>query len=171
LLGGDGAYVVGGFDGNKFSPETSMKMLDHGKNFYATQTWSNQPDGKLIQIAWMKGGEFPEMPFNGQMTFPCELSLRTTKAGPTLCKKPIEGIATLHNQGLIKKAKNIIPGLKGNLIGGISGEAFHIKAKLNPKNSDGFGFLIRNGKKELGTEIRYDSNKKNARLPRWTGLS
>ena len=108
----------------------------------------------------MKGGEFPDMPFNGQMTFPCELSLRTTKSGPTLCKKPIEAIATLHDKELIKKDKNIIPGIKGNLIGGMSGEAFHIKAKLNPKNSDGFGFMIRNGKKEVGTEIRYDSNKK-----------
>jgi sucrose-6-phosphate hydrolase SacC (GH32 family) len=100
------------------------------------------------------------MPFNGQMTFPCELSLRTTKSGPTLCKKPIEAIATLQGKDLIKKDKTIIPGIKGNLIGGFSGDAFRIKAKFNPKSSDGFGFLIRNGKKVLGTEIRYDSNKK-----------
>ena len=45
-------------------------------------------------------------------------------------------------------------------MGGISGEAIHIKAKINPKNSDGFGFIVRNGKKEEGTEIRYDVNKK-----------
>jgi fructan beta-fructosidase len=160
LLGGDGAYVVGNFDGKKFKPETNLTILDYGKNFYATQTWSNHPEGKVVQIAWMKGGEFPEMPFNGQMTFPCELSLRTTKSGPTLCKKPIEAIATLHGKDLIKKDKNIIPGIKGNLIGGISGDAIHIKAKLNPKSSDGFGFLVRNGKKEIGTEIRYDSGKK-----------
>ncbi len=160
LLGGDGSYVVGSFDGKKFSPESEGKTLDYGKNFYATQTWSNHPEGKLVQIAWMKGGEFPEMPFNGQMTFPCELSLRTTKTGPTLCKKPIDAIATLHDKDFIKKDKNIIPGIKGNLIGAISGQTIHIKAKFNPKSSDGFGFLVRNGKKEVGTEIRYDSNKK-----------
>jgi fructan beta-fructosidase len=157
---GKGDYMIGSFDGEKFSPETTKKILDHGKNSYAAQTWSNHPEGKVIQIAWMKGGEFPEMPFNGQITFPCELSLRTTKSGPTLCKKPIEAIASLHDKELIKKDKNIIPGIKGNLIGGISGETIHIKAKFNPKNSDGFGFLIRNGKKELGTEIRYTSAKK-----------
>jgi len=160
LLGGDGAYRVGSFDGVTFSPETPKRILDHGKNFYATQTWSNHPEGKIVQIAWMKGGEFPEMPFNGQMTFPCELSLLTTKKGPILCKKPIDAIVSLQSKGLIKKEKTIIPGIKGNLLGGISGDAFHIKALFNPKNSDGFGFIIRNGKKEIGTEIRYDSNKK-----------
>ena len=160
LLGGSGEYKVGSFDGKTFSPESSLKVLDYGKNFYATQTWSNQPEGKLIQLAWMRGGEFPEMPFNGQMTFPCELSLRTTKSGPTLFKKPIETIAVLHDKGIQKKKKNIIPGLKGNIVSGVSGDAIHIKAKFNPESSDGFGFMIRNGKKEIGTEIRYDSNKK-----------
>ena len=160
LLGGSGEYRIGTFDGKQFSPETNSKVLDHGKNFYATQTWSNQPEGKVIQMAWMRGGEFPGMPFNGQMTFPCELSLRTTKSGPILCKKPIEAIASLHRNGVIKKGKNIIPGLKGNFLTGISGDAFHIVAKINPKSSDGFGFLIRKGRQEAGTEIRYDSNKK-----------
>ena len=161
LLGGSGEYRVGTFDGKQFTPETRKRTLDYGKNFYATQTWSNQPDGKLIQLAWMRGGEFPDMPFNGQMTFPCELSLRTTKLGITLCKKPIDAILTLHTKkDLIKKEKNIIPGLNGNLVGGISGKTLHIKATFDPKSSDGFGFLVRNGKKEVGTEIRYDSNKK-----------
>jgi levanase/fructan beta-fructosidase len=161
LLGGSGEYRVGSFDGKQFSPETPMKTLDYGKNFYATQTWSNHPEGKVVQIAWMRGGEYPDMPFNGQMTFPCELSLRTTQSGPTLCRKPIEAIATLHGKNdLIKKEKNIIPGLQGNLVGGISGKILHIKAKFNPKTSDGFGFIVRNGKKEVGTEIRYDTNKK-----------
>ena len=160
LLGGSGEYKVGAFNGKTFTPETQKKILDYGKNFYATQTWSNQPEGKLIQLAWMKGGEFPEMPFNGQMTFPCELSLRTTKLGPTLCKKPVDAISALHEKSVIKKKKNIIPGLKGNIVSGVSGDAIHVKATLNPSSSDGFGFIIRNGKKEMGTEIRYDSNKK-----------
>ena len=160
LLGGDGAYMVGTFDGQNFKTETAKKGLDYGKNFYATQTWSNQPDGKIIQIAWMKGGEYKEMPFNGQMTFPCELSLRTTKTGPTLCRKPIDAITSLHSKALIKKDKNIFPGIKGNLTSGISGKTLHIIGKFNPKTSDGFGFLIRNNSENSGTEIRYDMKKK-----------
>jgi len=160
MMGASGDYMVGSFDGKAFTPEAGMKILDHGKNFYASQTWSNHPDGKLIQLAWMRGGEFTDMPFNGQMTFPCELSLRTTQSGPTLCKKPIDSLGSLHEKGITKKNKNVIPGIKGNLVGGISGEAIHIKGKFNPKSSDSFGFIVRNGKKEQGTEIRYDVNKK-----------
>ncbi len=160
MLGGSGEYKVGTFDGKLFIAETPKKNLDYGKNFYASQTWSNLPEGKLIQLAWMKGGEYPEMPFNGQMNFPCELSLRTGKSGPVLCRKPVDAINTLHESGITKKKKNIIPGLRGNLVGGISGDAIHIKTTLNPENSDGFGFIVRNGKKEVGTEIRYDTNKK-----------
>lgn len=160
LIGGDGAYFVGKFDGKTFTPEGRRKIIDYGNNFYAPQTWSNTPDKKVVQIAWMKGGAFPDMPFNGQMTFPCDLSLRSTSEGIVLCKLPIAAITTLAEKGLVKKEKNIIPGINGNLISGISGDAIHIKATIEPKNSDGFGFLIRNGKKEIGTEIRYDTNKK-----------
>ena len=162
LLNGNGDYKVGEFDGKSFTPETVAKVLDHGKNFYATQTWSNHPQGKVVQLAWMRGGEYPDMPFNGQMTFPCELSLRTTSTGLTLCRNPIDAIASLHlrDKELIKKNKNIIPGIKGNILSGISGDALHVKGKFDPKTSDGFGFIVRNGKKEIGTEIRYDTNKK-----------
>ena len=75
-LSGDGDYKIGDFDGKTFKPETELRKLDYGKNFFSTQTLSNSPDGKIIQIAWMRGGEFPDMPFNGQMSFPTEVSLQ-----------------------------------------------------------------------------------------------
>ena len=160
LSGVNDNYQVGKFDGKIFTPESTIKKLDFGKNFHSAHTWSNLPDGKLIQIAWMRGGKYPEMPFDGQMSFPCELSLQNAKSGPVICRKPIAGIATLHDKDFKKKEKNIIPGLKGNLIGGIAGETFHIKAKFDPKTSDGFGFIIRNGKKSSGTIIKYELAKK-----------
>jgi fructan beta-fructosidase len=160
LSGGNDNYVVGNFDGKTFTPQSKAKKLDFGQNFHAARTWSNVPGGKLIQIAWMRGGKYPGMPFDGQMSFPCELSLRNTKSGPVLCRKPVEGLALLHDKGLKKKEKNIIPGLKSNLISGINGETFHIKAIFDPKTSDGFGFIVRNGKKSDGTIIKYELAKK-----------
>lgn len=160
LSGGNDGYMVGKFDGKTFTPETKVKKLDYGKNYHAAHTWSNAPGGKIIQIAWMRGGKYPKMPFDGQMSFPCELSLRTAKSGTVLCRKPVESIAILHDKGFKKKEKNIIPGLKGNLISGINGETFHIKAKFDPKTSDGFGFIVRNGKKSSGTIIKYELAKK-----------
>ena len=160
VLSGSGDYLVGSFDGKSFKTETGMQRLDYGKNFYATQTVSNAPGSKVIQLAWMKGGEYPDMVFNGQMSFPVELKLRPTKNGPVLCRKPIAAISTLFDHEVIKKNKNMIPGLNDNLLGGIKGEAIYIKAVLLPKSSDSFGFIVRNGKTSNGTDIHYDTAKK-----------
>ena len=71
----DGKYRLGQFDGHKFTSETDKLTLWHG-DFYAAQTfsehtrWSADPD-RLG--AWTS--TFPGMPFNQQMTFPCELNL------------------------------------------------------------------------------------------------
>lgn len=160
VMSGSGEYKVGTFDGIAFTAETSLLKLDYGKNFYATQTVSNMPGSKVIQLAWMKGGEYPEMSFNGQMSFPVELKLRATKKGPVLCRKPIAAISSLFDHDVIKKNKNIIPGLNDNLLGGIKGDAVYIKAILLPKTSDSFGFIVRNGKTSNGTDIHYDTAKK-----------
>jgi fructan beta-fructosidase len=160
LSGINGSYMVGDFDGKTFTAETVLKRLDAGKNFYASRTWSNVPGGRLIQIAWMKGGKYPGMPFKGQMTFPCELSLRTVKSAPAICRKPIEAISSLYEKDFKKKGKNIIPGIKGNLTGTIKGGTFHIIGKFDPKTSDNFGFIIRNGKKSTGEMLKYTQAKK-----------
>ena len=157
---GEGDYRIGNFDGLTFQPETEIRKLDYGKNFYASQTVSNAPDGKVIQLAWMRGGEYPEMTFNGQMSFPMELSLRSTKNGPVMCRKPISTLKSLFDHELLKKDKNLIPGIKGNLLGGIKGDAIYIKAVLQPKSSDSFGIIVRNGKQASGTDIHYDTAKK-----------
>lgn len=160
VLSGEGDYKIGEFDGLSFKAETKTQKLDYGKNFFSTQTLSNAPNGKVIQIAWMRGGEFPEMPFNGQMSFPTELSLRTTKKGMALCRKPVSTLATLYDRDLLKKDKNLIPGIKGNLLGGIKGDAVLIKAVVVLKSADSFGFIVRNGKQSNGTDIHYDTAKK-----------
>jgi len=159
VLAGDGDYKIGSFDGLSFKSETGIQKLDYGKNFYDAQT-VNTTNGKVVQIAWMRGGEFPDMPFNGQMSFPTELSLKSTGKGIVLCRKPIPAISSLFEHEVLKKEKNMIPGLKGNLLSGIKGDAVYIKAILLPKNSDLFGFIVRNGKQASGMDIHYDTAKK-----------
>jgi len=94
----NGRYLVGTFDGNRFSPEGPPKQVDFGANFYAVQTYSGIPpsDGRRIQIAWMAGGAYPQMPFNQQMSFPCELTLRPTEDGLRLYRWPVREIRTLY---------------------------------------------------------------------------
>lgn len=162
LFDGDGSYVVGTFDGEKFNPESPKMKGDCGANYYATQTWSNIPesDGRTIQIAWMRGGEFPGMPFNGQMTFPCELSLKKYTEGIRLVKKPVKEIETLHLKGETWENKNIIPGMNKNLIKGVKGDCLHIIGSFRVKTVDSFGFVVRLDKKNNGTEINYDMRTK-----------
>lgn len=158
LFDGDGSYLIGNFDGEKFTAESAKLKSDNGKNYYAAQTWSNIPedDGRTIQIAWMKGGEFPEMPFNGQMTFPCELSLTKFNFGYKLVRKPVSEIKNLHGKHYKWKNKNIIPGINENILKKAKGDCFHIVGEFDLKTSDNFGLMIRNSKKTPGTEILYN---------------
>ncbi len=98
LIQGNGKYSVGTFDGHEFKGETKRFPCDVGPNFYATQSWHNTDtgDGRRIQTAWMRGPAFPDMPFNQQISFPCELKLRTTPNGLRIFRQPIAEIATLH---------------------------------------------------------------------------
>lgn len=98
LIQGSGQYSIGEFDGRKFTEETERRACDIGPNFYATQTWANTEtgDGRRIQCAWMRGGVYPNMPFNQQVSFPCELTLHKSAAGLRLHRQPIREIETLH---------------------------------------------------------------------------
>ena len=87
---------IGTFDGTHFHPETKTLETAQCRNYYAAQTWSDTPDGRRVQIAWMGGGKYPSMPFNQQMSFPVELSLRTTPEGIRLCRTPVREIETLR---------------------------------------------------------------------------
>jgi sucrose-6-phosphate hydrolase SacC (GH32 family) len=98
LVQGNGNYSIGTFDGKEFREETERFACDLGPNFYATQSWHNTEtgDGRRIQVAWMRGSEFPGMPFNQQISFPCELSLVSTAKGPRIWRKPIQELEKLH---------------------------------------------------------------------------
>jgi len=99
LIQGNGNYSIGTFNGVEFKEETARQPCDVGPNFYATQSWHNTDtgDGRRIQTAWMRGSNFPDMPFSQQISFPCELSLRTTAKGLRIFRKPIREIAALHD--------------------------------------------------------------------------
>lgn len=98
LIQGSGNYSIGSFDGFEFKEETKRYPCDIGPNFYATQTWANTEtgDGRRIQAAWMRGAAFPDMPFNQMISFPCELTLRSTPSGPRIFREPIREIQSLQ---------------------------------------------------------------------------
>ncbi|WP_346856349.1 glycoside hydrolase family 32 protein [uncultured Draconibacterium sp.] len=158
LFDGDGSYLLGGFDGKTFTTESGKLKSDWGKNYYATQTWSNIPekDGRILQIAWMRDGKFPDMPFNGQMSFPCELSVTKFPTGYKLIRKPVAELEQLHGKAYSWENKNVIPGIDENKLKKVTGDCLHIIGEFDLKTSDNFGLMVRHSSKIPGTEILYN---------------
>lgn len=143
LFGADGRYRIGHFDGREFLPEGRKITGDWGDNFYAAQTYSDIPasDGRRILIAWMMGGSYPGMAFNQQMTFPCELSLRSLPDGIRLCKLPVREITGLRARTHQLVDLQVASGQ--NPLSEIAGELFDIEADIEVGTAAEFGFNLR----------------------------
>jgi len=99
LSGASSEYMVGSFDGEKFTPETPKLPGHRGKGFYAAQTFSDIPasDGRRIQIGWFQAPS-PGMAFNQCMTVPLELNLVRTDDGPRLTFAPVRELKKLRTE-------------------------------------------------------------------------
>ncbi len=147
LVRGNGKYSVGDFDGTAFVPETEQLPCDQGPNFYATMSWGDidGAPGRRVQIAWMHGGKYPDMPFNQQMTFPCDMSLRATAQGLRIYRTPVAEILKLHGkpyewQDVTLNAGKVLPL-------DVPGDLFHIVAQTAISEGAVLIFRIR------GTEV------------------
>ena len=154
LVRGDGRYSVGAFDGSAFTPETPPLPCDSGANFYATQSWGDiagQP-GRRVQIAWMRGGRYPDMPFNQQLSFPCDMTLRSFPEGLRVCRLPAKEIESLYGKRHAWKDTIAKPG--ENLLKDVSGELFDIRLQVDLAGATTFGVTCR------GEAVTYSAEKK-----------
>ncbi len=142
LYGGSGEYLIGDFDGKQFTSQTEPIHFHYGNCFYASQTFSNIPaeDGRRIQMAWGRV-TMPQMPFNQMMLFPVTLTLRATEEGPRMFAEPIREIERLHEQQWKWKNTTLKP--TEDLLSGVSGELFHLRAELRINDARQTGFVIR----------------------------
>ena len=143
LIQGNGNYSIGTFDGTEFKEETGRLACDLGPNFYATQTWGNVEtgDGRRVQTAWMRSPPFPDMPFNQQISFPCELQLRTTPGGLRLFRAPVKEIATLHLPPDTWTNRLLKPDQELRLEP--AGECFHLRARVRIAEGSKLRFNLR----------------------------
>ena len=147
----NGDYAIGAFDGKTFTTESGKHRFNCGNCFYASQTFNNIPpeDGRRIQIAWGRIGH-PAMPFNQMMNFPVELTLRTTEEGLRLFALPVREIEKLHGKKHAWSDETLKEG-GDNLLKGITGDLFHIRAEMEPGDAAEFGFIVR------GTPVAVDA--------------
>jgi fructan beta-fructosidase len=141
LYAADGKYLVGDFDGKAFTKESGKHQLWYG-NFYAAQTFSNTPDGRRVQVGWGQGITFPGMPFNQQMTVPCQLTLRTTPDGVRMFAEPVKEVESLRGEPHTWEGKDL-PMNGGRVLEGIRGELFDVRAEFEVKEGIAFIFEYR----------------------------
>lgn len=103
LHDGSFRYVIGSFDGRKFKGETEARFGDLGPTLYASQSFNDAPNGSVISIGWLRSTphepsmfEKEGMPFNQQMSFPTNLTLRNTSQGLRLFRWPVNSIENLY---------------------------------------------------------------------------
>ncbi|TWU67204.1 Levanase precursor [Crateriforma conspicua] len=89
----DAKYAIGTFDGRVFTPEHDGKHQVHWGPYYASQTFDNAPDGRKIQMGWLRVSS--PGPYNQHFSFPHRLTLRTTEDGIRMFAQPIEEITQL----------------------------------------------------------------------------
>jgi fructan beta-fructosidase len=153
LYAADGKYLIGDFDGRKFTKESGKHTLWQG-NFYAAQTFSNAPEGRCIQIGWARGAEFPGMPFNQQMNVPVELTLRTTEEGPRLFAVPVEELVGLYGRSH-RLGSIALEADSKNPLAGVRAELIELIGRFEPGDAREFGFMLR------GTKVTYDVKKQS----------
>ncbi|MHA1991671.1 MAG: glycoside hydrolase family 32 protein [Candidatus Hodarchaeales archaeon] len=145
LFAANGRYDIGQFDGKKFIPDTKSIRFHYGNCFYASQTFNNIPkeDGRRIQIAW---GVIPMqgMPFNQQMLFPVQLTLRTTEDGPRLFTQPINEIEKIYGKNWIFQERVVEEGQQSILGESFNIDLYDISAEFEIGSAERFGLIINN---------------------------
>jgi fructan beta-fructosidase len=139
LTAANSEYMLGTFDGTKFTPETPKLRGHSGRGFYAAQTFSDIPDGRRIQIGWLKAPS-PGMPFNQAMTVPLEVKLAATPNGPRLAWAPVKELDALRGSSAKLVNHVVKPGPALDLK---TGELLDVVALLEPGKASEVSFSIR----------------------------
>ncbi len=148
-------YEIGNFDGKEFKSE-SEPFLNVRGNFYAAQSFNQAPNGRVVQIGWMRGGpnsaELFGVPHNQQMAFPCDLTLKTTPDGVRLLVWPIPEIESLvtktHTLSSVKLNRGV------NALSGASDlDLVDVEVTFRPGNATEIVFNLPR------VSVRYDVKK------------
>lgn len=139
-------YWIGTFDGEVFTAETGPLRCEFGPNFNAPQTW-NDTAGRKVQIAWMRGGRYPGMPFNQQMSFPCQLALRRTAEGLRLRRTPVAELSVISSEPIFNEGLTLKPGM--NPLAEFNSGFYDIQLAFAPASATAIGLRLD------GQDIRY----------------
>ena len=157
--GGTGTrYFVGLFDGSHFANETPAGQelwADYGKDFYATNSFSDLPrkDGRRIWIGWISNWQYanrePTSVWRGAQSLPRELSLAQSPDGIRLVQKPIAETKGLRERVLLQLSDvSVTMAMQAMHLSNVLGDTLEIEAELAPGDAKEMGFRLRKGGSE-----------------------
>ncbi|WP_172253723.1 GH32 C-terminal domain-containing protein [Saccharibacillus deserti] len=153
--GSDAEYFVGQLtdDGKFVNDHAAGQVLktDWGKEFYASSSFTDAPNGRVVTMAWMTNWDypfaFPTFGWQGVLSLPRELSLTRTGEGVRLVQRPIGELDSLRRE-LRTVGRATVAAGSPNPLQGLSAGAYEIEAELElPAEgaADSFGFRVREG--------------------------
>lgn len=161
LFGEEATYQIGQFDGKRFIPESETRRFDLNTGLGGTICIADSSENpRLIMVSELKSVNHPDLPSNGQLTFPAEVILHQSGSSIELFHTPISEISHLYGKPYKVSKKKIYPGINNNVLAGTKGTCFHFKLVVDLLNSDYFGMMIRSNKTRNGTELGYNVARK-----------
>ena len=98
-------YFVGTFDGHKFTCESKpevTKWMDYGKDHYATVSFSNAPNGRIVVLPWMSNWQYanqvPTQQFRSANGLPRDVSLYNYNGEEHVSVKPSPEVLNAFEQ-------------------------------------------------------------------------
>jgi fructan beta-fructosidase len=156
--GGSGTqYFIGHFDGRRFTSENTKNDIfwaDFGADYYAPQSWNDEPNGRRLMIGWMNNWHYanviPTSGWRGAFSLIRELSLTRMPEGIRLVHQPTAEIQSLRNKNHHWQNEILTPGT--NLLADLQGDVFEIVSEFQVTDDvDQLGFHVRVGDGERTT--------------------
>ena len=98
-------YFVGRFDGHTFTCEdnpSETKWMDYGKDHYATVTFHNAPEGRIVALPWMSNWQYanqvPTQQFRSANGLPRDLGIKTIGGETILTCIPSKEVMALRGK-------------------------------------------------------------------------
>ena len=158
LQDANGSYLIGHFDGEKFTTEQEKVVMDVGPDFYAAQTFfrPNMPTKKLIQLAWNDhwNGGIGETPWDRNATFPVEVELVSYDGKMRLTRSPIPAIKSLYESTKKWANETIQSSDKDkNILRGVASKTFDLTAEFDLNNATAREFEFKIANKTINYNI------------------
>jgi len=156
--GGSGTqYFIGHFDGRNFTsenPKDTVLWADDGADYYAPQSWNDEPGGRRLMIGWMNNWSYarliPESGWRGSFSLIREAALTRTTNGIRLLHRPIHEMQYLRSGHHHWRNETIQA--DANLLADVRGGSLEILAEFQITDKvDSFGLRVRVGRDEQTT--------------------